>query len=74
MNRGRFRISPEERILPAWLAIITTAAEIPAIAATTTAIASKAPVATAATILARFGFVDLESTAGHFLAIELFDG
>jgi hypothetical protein len=65
------------QILPAWFAIITTA-EIAAVAPT---ISSKAPIAaaeatvTASTaILTRLGFVYFQSPAGHFLAIELFDG
>lgn len=68
-------------LLPAWLAFgsiaaATAAVSTAAVATTATTIAAKAAPATAATtaILTRFGFVDLQSAAVYFFAIELING
>jgi|SRR6185369_960722 len=74
MAEGVFPFTPEEKILPARLTIVTTA-EIPTIASAATAISAKASIATTtAAIFAGLGFVNFQSPAVYFLAIELIDG
>src|SRR6185436_15529632 len=75
MAEGVFPVTPEERILPARLTIVTTA-EVPTITTAAAAISAKAAITTAATapIFTWLGFVHFQSTAVYFLAIELIDG
>jgi hypothetical protein len=76
MAEGVFPVTPEEKILPARLTIVTTA-EIPTItAAAAAAISAKAAIAAAATaaIFAWLSFIHFQSTAVDFFAIELIDG
>jgi hypothetical protein len=74
MAEGVFPVTPEEKILPARLTIVTTAEISPVTSAAT--ISAKASIATTTTaaIFAGLGFVNFQSPAVYFLAIELIDG